>query len=369
MPRTILYIIDGLGIGGAETLLLDLLDAAAARGWRAHVAYFTPGPLQAEVAARGVAATRLSRSGLRDPLALLRAVRLIRRLRPDVVHTHLVKSDLIGQLAGALAGAPRRVLSLHNVNPWRRWRAVSWLWRLLTAGAHVRIAVTEGVADYVAATGGAARDALTVIDNGVDTRRFDPAAATPLDRAAWGFGPEDVVIAVVGRLTAQKDHATFLAAAAALAPRAARARFLIVGEGELRAALEEKAAALGLGPDRLRFAGALRDMPGLFAAVDVIAFSSVWEGLPMAMLEAMAMGRPVAATAVGGVPNVLSDSVEGLLVPPSAPEALADALERLVADPALRARLGAAGRAHVEARLSGAAMMNRLFAAYEGGPR
>ena len=366
MKRRVLYVIDGLQIGGAETLMLDLLDAAAARGWAAHVAYFTPGPLASEVSARGVATTQLSSAGLRDPRAVIRAVRLMRRLRPDVVHTHLTKSDLVGQLAAALAGAPRRILSLHNVNPWRRRRPLSWIWRALTAGAHVRIAVSERVADHVVRSGGAQRGALTVVDNGVDTRRFDLSETTPMDRAVWGFEPEDVVIAVVGRLTAQKDHATFLSAAAALAPRAPRARFLVVGEGELRGALEAQAAKLGLGPDRLRFAGALRDMPALLAAVDVIAFSSAWEGLPVALLEAMAMRRPVAATSVGGVPGVVREGIEGLLVPPGAPDALAEALERLVADPALRARMGAAGRDCVVARFSAAAMLTRVFDLAEG---
>lgn len=369
MGLRVVYVIDSLQIGGAETLMLDLLDAVAARGWRAHVAYFTPGPLAAEVAARGVETTRLSSAGLRDPRAMIRAIRLIRRFKPDVVHTHLVKSDLVGQLAAAVAGAPRRVLSLHNVNPWRQRRLLSWIWRVVTAGAHVRIAVSERVADHVAACGGASRTALTVVDNGVDTRRFNPAAVRPLDRADWGFASDDVVIAIVGRLTAQKDHATFLAAAAILARRAPRARFLIVGEGELREALEARATALGLGPDRLQFAGALRDMPRLLAAVDVVAFSSAWEGLPMALLEAMAMARPVAATAVGGVPGVIRDGVEGLLVPAREPTALADTLERLVADPALRLRMGAAGRAVVETRYSAAAMLKRLFNLYEGGVR
>jgi glycosyltransferase involved in cell wall biosynthesis len=365
MDRRILYVIDSLQIGGAETLMLDLLDAAIARKWLPHVAYFTPGALAGEVASRGVATTRLSRAGLGDPLAVARAFGLMRRLRPDVVHTHLTKSDLVGQFAGALAGAPRRVLSLHNVDPWRRRRWLSWIWRAVTVGAHVRVAVSERVADHVAMCGGASRDALTVIDNGVDTRRFDRDATRPLDRAAWGFGPDDVIVAVVGRLTPQKDHATFLAAAATLAPRTPRARFLVVGEGELRASLEAQAQALGLGPDRLRFGGALRDMPGLLAAVDVVAFSSAWEGLPMALLEAMAMRLPVVATMVGGVPGVVRDDVEGLLVAPRAPAALAEAMERLVGDAALRRRLGAAGRSCVETRFSASAMLGRLFHLYE----
>ncbi len=362
--RKVLYVIDSLGIGGAETLLLDLLDGAAARGFEARVAYFTPGPLGEEVAARGVAAERLSTAGLRDPRALLRAVALMRRWRPDVVHTHLVKSDLIGQAAARLTGVPRRILSLHNTDPWRRKAAPTALYAAVTAGAHVRIAVSGEVADYVAGCGRIPRAAITVIDNGVDMGRFNPGTARPMDLSRFGVRSGAVTVAVIGRLNPQKDQATFLKAAALLAPQAPDAQFLIVGEGELRGALEAQAAALGLGPDRLVFTGALRDMPALMAAVDVVAFSSAWEGLPMVLLEAMAMARPVVSTAVGGVPGVVADGREALLVPAGSPEALAEAMGRLTADAGLRARLGAAACAAAQARYSGAAMQDRLFALY-----
>ena len=370
--RRILYVIDSLAIGGAEMLLVDLVDAALQRGWRPHVAFFTPGPLEEALAARGVATTRVSRRGLRDPRAALRLLALMRRERPAVVHTHLTKSDLAGQAAARLAGVPCRVLTVHNVNPWRRRRALSLGYRLLTAGAHRRIAVSGEVAAATEASGSAPAGSLRVVENGVDMRRFDPDRAAPLALEPFGVPPGAPVVAVVGRLAPQKDHETFLRAVAALVPRlapAARdARFLVVGAGPRREALEALARELGLGPDRVAFAGVVRDMPGLLAAVDVVAFSSAWEGLPVTLLEAMAMRRCVVSTAVGGIPGAAADGRDALLVAPGDPEALARALGRALGDPALRARLGAAARRAVAARFGGDAMLERTFALYAPDP-
>jgi glycosyltransferase involved in cell wall biosynthesis len=363
----VLYIIDSLGIGGAETLLLDLVDAAQARGWERRVAYFTPGPLGPEFADRGVETTRLSASGLRDPRAVLRACALMRRFRPDVVHTHLTKSDLVGQPAAWAAGVPRRMLTLHNTDPWRNKPALARAYRLATAGAQLRIAVSAQVADHAVATGSAPASGVRTVDNGIDLGVFDPDRVRPMSLEPWGLGAfGTVTIAIIGRLIDQKDHATFLAAAAMVAARRPQARFLVVGDGPLRGALTARSERLGLS-DRLVFAGVQRAMPELLAAVDVAAFSSAWEGLPVTLLEAMAMRLPIASTAVGAIPDVVAEGREGLLTPPGDPAALARALDRLVLDPGLRRTMGAAGRRTVAARYGASAMHDRIFGFYGGG--
>lgn len=365
----ILYVIDGLNIGGAEMLLIGLVDAALARGAEVHVAYFTPGPLAAELAARGIATTRLSAHGARDPRALWRAYALMRRWRPDVVHTHLVKSDFFAQPAAWAAGVPLRLVTLHNTDPWLRRRPLNLAYRLATAGAHAHVAVSGVVGDYAVAAGGISAARLRVIDNGVDLARFDPASAAPLDLESFGVAGECPLVGVIGRLAPQKDHANFVAAAALLAERAPSARFVIVGEGELRGAIEADVRARGLGPGRVVLTGAIRDMPALLARLDVVVFSSAWEGLPMVLIEAMAMGRAVVATAVGAIPSVIEEGRDGLLVPPGDPEALAGAIARLAGDPALRADLGRAARAKAEARFGARAMIENLFDLYETGAR
>ncbi|NRB20331.1 MAG: glycosyltransferase [Rhodobacteraceae bacterium] len=363
MNLRLLYIIDSLRVGGAETLLLDLLDAAQQRGDSAHVAYFTPGPLVLEVARRGVEMTRLSRSGLRDPRALLRAVRLIRAWNPHVVHTHLVKSDLVGQLAARVANC-RRVITLHNTDPWRKNKFLSGIYRSITRGADACVAVTSNVADHVANCGGYDRDAIEVVQNGVDLQRFAAGRVQPRDLSGYGISKDAVVIAKIGRLTVQKDHDNFLHAVSILAKRQPEAHFLIVGDGELLAKVRERARGLGLGDDRLTFTGNLREMPELLAAIDIFVLASKWEGLPMVLLEAMAMGVPIVSTAVGGVPELIQDGKNGMLVTPTDPAALAGAVRHLIADPPARQRLGEAGLATVRARFSGAAMMDRLWSIY-----
>ncbi|CUH42205.1 glycosyltransferase [Ruegeria atlantica] len=364
MSLRILYVIDSLRIGGAETLLLDLQDAAQKRGDQAKIAYFTPGPLEAEVARRGVETVRLSRSGLRDPRALIRAIKLIRTWDPHIVHTHLIKSDLIGQLAARCLNR-HRVITLHNTDPWRKKRVLSGIYRTLTSGADACLAVTNNVADHVAQYGGYDRDRIEVVQNGVDLDRFAAGHAPPMDLSRFGIAENAVVIAKIGRVTVQKDHENFLQAVTCLRERNLKIHVLIVGDGELAEHVRERANSLGLGDDQLTFTGNLRDMPALLAAIDIFVLASKWEGLPMALLEAMAAEVPVVSTAVGGIPDLIKDGVNGMLVAPSDPSALACALEKMIADADARKRLGRAGRSTVESRFSGEAMMDRLWSIYD----
>ena len=363
VSQRILFVIDSLRVGGAETLLLDLLDAAKTRGDLAHVAYFTPGPLAPEVEKRGIATTRLSARGLKDPRALFRAWQLMRRWKPDVVHSHLTKSDLVAQMTARMLRLPR-LLTLHNAAPWRKKRLPARLYHWVVGNPDALIAVTPLVADHVARYGGVPRDDIEVIQNGVDLARFSPDTAIPLDLTQFGVPKDAVVIAKVGRLNVQKDHANFLRAAAILARKDPRAHFLVVGDGELMEQSRELAKQLGLGADRLTFTGNIRQMPELLAAIDIFMLASAWEGLPMVLLEAMAMGLPVVSTAVGGVPDLIENGENGMLVPASDPAALAAAGQLLVSDAEMRSRIGAAGQDTVRARFSGQAMTDRIWSLY-----
>ncbi|NDV48036.1 MULTISPECIES: glycosyltransferase [unclassified Salipiger] len=368
MSKRILYVIDSLKFGGAEMLLLGLLDAARDRGCEAHVAYFTPGPLEARVAERDVGMTRLSTRGLRDPRALARCMKLIRDWRPDIVHSHLIKSDLVGQTAARLSGVPR-IITLHNTDPWREKKAKSLMYRTITAGADACIGVSDRVANHVARTGGFRAERIETIVNGIDLHHFDPARTQPLDLARYGVQPGAKVVAVIGSLTPQKDHENFLRSAAILAQRVPQAVFLVVGEGPLGPQIEAQARGLGLGPERLILTGAISRMRELLAALDVMVVSSAWEGLPMVLLEGMAMQCAVASTDVGGIPDVLEDGRSGRLVPAHDPEALAQAVAGLLADPAAAARLGGAARDTVVARFSAEVMRERIFALYDSKTR
>jgi glycosyltransferase involved in cell wall biosynthesis len=360
----ILYLIDSLNIGGAEMLLLAML-----RGYQAQhelgVAYFTHGPLYEDIRALGIPVHRLSTRGLADPRALPRALALMRAWQPQVVHTHLFKSDLIGQLAAALAGVPVRVSSIHSINPWRRKRLLSAINRQIVRRTHAFIAVTPEVSEYTQRWSGYPAHKMVVIDNGVDLHRFDPDTVTPLDKTAvWGQPPDSLLIGMIGRLQPPKGHDILLRAAAEVLAACPQARFVIIGDGPLRPQIEAQRSALGL-DDQVILTGAVRDIPSALAALDVVAFPSIWEGLPVALLEAMAMRRPVAATTVGGIPDVLAGEHGGLLIPPSDPGALAAALIRLLRDAELRRTLGAQARQVVAERYSAATMQQRVLDLYQ----
>lgn len=366
-PRIhVLQMIDGLNVGGAEMLMRDLAPGLRQRGFRVSVAYSTPGPLAADLQAMGIPLTRLPRLARVDPFLLLRMTRLMRQDPPQIVHTHLFKSDFHGRPAARLAGVPVVVSTLHNSDPWARQPLAG---RLYTANARLAdrlIAVSNEVRDYYLAHTRIDPQRILTIDNGVDTRRFaGQESAGQAARAGLGLDPGIPVFGIIGRMKPQKDHHTFLQAAAQVARQLPQARFLVIGDGPLRAELEAETRGLGL-EQAVIFTGLRADIPALLAAMDVLVFSSRWEGLPVTLLEGMAAGRPVAATAVDGIRTVTIPGETALLAPPGDPDALAAACLRLGQDPALAQRLGRAGRERVAALYSLEAMIDRTVELYQG---
>ncbi len=359
----ILYVIDSLKVGGAEMLLFGMLRRYAAQGHDLRVAYFTEGPLGDEIEALGVAVDRISRRGLTDPRALFRLLGILRRGRFDVVHTHLRKSDLVGQLAAALAGVPVRVSSAHNVDPWRKNALLTLIHRLCTRGCQQVIAVSSQVEEYLVRTRTCPAAKIVTIENGIDLERFDPERVAPADRSQWGLAPEDLAIGMVGRLEPQKGHDILLAAAARVVRAEPRARFVIVGDGYLREELEAQRARLGL-ERQVVFAGISRDVPATLAALDVVVSSALWEGLPLTLLEAVAMARPVVATAVGGITGVLEHGRTGVLVAPGDPDALSRALLEVLGDPRAAAERAARAAEVVRARYGERTMHERILGVY-----
>lgn len=345
-------------------VLVDMLRTYSRQGHQMAVAYFSPGPLAQELAILGVPAHQISRSGLADPMAVIRLFGLMWRLRPHVVHTQLVKSDLVGQLAARLARVPARVSSAQNTDPWRRRFMLTFVNRLVTCGCQKVIAVSSEVRDYLLSVRAFPLKKIVVMENSIDIAQFDPERQQPVDRiSAWGFGPDDPTIGVIGRLEPQKGHRFLLEAAARVVKEIPRARFLIIGDGPLRSELESQSSRLGL-DGQVVFTGVRRDIPAILAALDVVTLSSLWEGLPVALLEAMAMEKPVVATAVGGVPDVVHDGHNGLLVPAGDPDELARGLLRVLRDPVAARRMGQQAREAVRRRYTTDSMHQRIFALY-----
>ncbi len=361
----ILQMVDLLKIGGAQKLVETFALNAAQYGMDCTVLSLRvdlDSPISAALAAAGREVCYFPAPHLLDARRLWALTQHFRRSRYDLVQTHLDYSNILGAFAGRLTGTPV-VATLHSVGkePHLRSPARQALetWAL-RRGARAVVAVGQQVAEAHAARMGRRR--AEVIPNAVpEIPPLSPAERADL-RARLGARPRDVVLISVGRLALPKGYPDLLEAFALLAADSPPARLWIVGDGALWDSLHAQAASLGLSR-RVRFLGRRSDVPRLLAAADLFVSASHWEGLPLAVLEAMMAGLPVVATAVGDTPAVLPASA-GMLVPPRQPEALARAVRPLLLDASTRRRWGAAARRHARSRYGVDAWMRRLRELY-----
>ena len=333
-------------IGGAQTYVASLLPALACR-FEVVVAAHGPGPLRAAAEAtpgvRYVALRHVRRriSPLRDLVGFFELVRVLRRERPDIVHANSSKAGVLGRAAARLAGVPIRIFTVHgwafSAYSGASGRLYRWADRAVRPLTTVAICVSERERSAGVEAGTCDPERTVVIPNAVDVSSA-PQAAPEHEKAQ---------IVAVGRLKPPKDFLTLLRALAVL-PRGTF-EAVIVGDGPDRTRLAREIDELGI-EESVQLLGERSDVPALLAESDVFVLSSKSEGLPVSVLEAMAAGLPTVASRVGGVPELVADGEQGLLVPPGDVGALAAALARLIAEPATRRRLGDAARARAEAQ-------------------
>jgi glycosyltransferase involved in cell wall biosynthesis len=295
-------------------------------------------------------------------------MRLLLRLRPAVFHAHLTwplacKLALISAIA-ARVPATIGTIHLYVDSSWTPWQRLQH--HGITRGIGRYIAVSNGVAEKLRRELSVPLDKIRVVPNGVPltmppvgngTRAVSPRRRL---RAALGIHDAAPLVLIPGRLERQKGHCYALEAARSLPG----VIFLLAGEGTERAPLEAQASRLGVG-DRIRFLGHRQDLPDLLVACDIVCLPSLFEGLPLALLEAMVAGKPIVSTAIPGVDEAVVDGETGLLVPPADPHALESAIRRLMVDPNLAQNLGVAGRARAERFFSIGAMIEGVTRAYD----
>ena len=354
----VMYVVGNFVAGGAERHLLEMWRRIDRSRFEVEIAciraegMFLPEVLRLGLPVRdlGIGPRLYGPSGLRG---LLRLVHHVLRFRPHVLHGYLFGPNLLAALAGRIAGVPAVVVAKRNVDAFETPRQIAVQRLAARLATHVT-AVSEAVAETVVALG-VPRERVTVIPNGVDAGRF----AEP----AYGRGNGAAVIGSVGCFAPRKDYGTLLDALALLERRGVDWRADLVGDGPERGRLEERARTLALG-ERVRFLGERADVESLLPTFDVFVLSSREEGIPNALLEAMAAGRPAVATAVGGTPEVMQAGAQGWLVPPARPEALAAALEEAIRDRGEAERRGRAARRRVLEEMDIGAMVRRHEAFY-----
>ncbi len=342
------HVVLSMDCGGLERVVLDLVRESTAQHEEVSILCLErAGTLAAQAAAAGVAVTCLDKQpGLRP--GLVRQIEaVLRKQRPDVVHTHQIGALLYAGPASRRAGIPLVVHTEHGKHYGGRWKL-----RLLAriAGRHASrvFCVSEDIAAEVKSMRIVPGPKIRVVPNGIDVIPFgnrDDAGAEVRD--ALGIPRDAPTIGTVGRLTEIKRQADLIRAFGAVRARCPRAHLLIVGDGPLRAELHGLAVDLGL-ENCVHFAGYQNQTAAYLKAMDIFTLTSRSEGMPLVVLEAWAAGVPVVATRVGGIPELVRDGSNGLMIDSGDEVALSEALERLIAMPSLARRLADAGQRLVE---------------------
>ena len=342
----VLIVIKGLGRGGAEQLLLSGVPYLDTASYRYQFAYLLPwkDSLVPELTGAGFAVHCLE--GARGPGWAGRLRALVRREGIGLVHVH---SPVAAAGVRAVAGRRTRVVYTEH-NLWDRYHPATWAANLATFPRNDHVfAVSETVRQSIRYPGPLRllpMPPLETLHHGLDPAAL-PVPGRDGVRAELGIAEDAPVVGSVANFKAAKDHATLLRAAAQVRQAIPSVRFVLVGQGPLEAETRRLAGQLGL-DQTVVFAGFRTDATRLMAGFDAFALSSTYEGLPIALIEAMAVGCPAVVTRVGGTPEVVADGVHGYLVPPRDPAALAAGLTRLLGDRALREGLGAAAAARAQ---------------------
>jgi sugar transferase (PEP-CTERM/EpsH1 system associated) len=367
-PIRVMHVLYRLHAGGMEYGVVKLANALDRGRVETTICSTVPATELKAHLDPAIPVFELHRRAGNDPAVVWHLYRLLRRERPDILHTHAWGTLCEGLVAGRLAGVPVIVHGEHGTlqtGPWQV-RAQRWAW----AQVDQVLSVSSRLAQRMSERIGFPADRIRTIRNGVDLSRF-LAADRQRSRAQLGIGAGELVIGTAGRLVDVKDQRTFVSAVAMLRARGVECSAVIAGEGPLRAALERQIRHSGL-EAHVRLLGHRSDLPAVLAALDVFVLSSLSEGLSNTILEAMAAGLPVVSTRVGGADELVDEGRTGLLVPAEDPAALTDAIAGLCTDDTRRARMGRAARERAQHTFSLARMVadyEDLYVRYAGDSR
>ena len=359
LPRT-LHVETGMHSLGGPAQVVYLMTGLKNRGYDTTIICPRGSSVSQHAAAAGLNVITLPLRTDLDISFVPRLYRIIKQVDPDIVHLHSRRgADIMGGIAARLAKVPAVVLSRRIDNPVRRG-LLSYL-KYGPLCDHI-IAVSNGVAGALT-KGGVEPDKITRVHSVTDAKRYQKKGSEDKIRSEFGLDEGTNIIAVIAQLIERKGHRFLLQAMPKILESFPKTVILVLGEGQLEGNLRELAASLGI-QDKVIFAGFRNDIGELLSITTVLVHPATMEGFANCVLQAMAAKVPVVVSAVGGMPESVHDGVNGILIPPKDVDALADAVMRLLGDPDLRRRMGAAGRQIVEEQFSVDGMVNGVIDVY-----
>ncbi|HYK62658.1 MAG TPA: glycosyltransferase family 4 protein [Bryobacteraceae bacterium] len=365
-PMKVLHVVGDSRFGGVAWIILGLGRVLQAEGWRVDVLTVDP-IFQAEVLRQGLGLVDLDviRREIRpfwDLGGLIRLRNFLRRANYRIVHTHTSKGGFVGRLAARLASVPVIVhtahgFAFHEASPRSTRLFYSTLERMASRWCDRIVCVSEFHHRWALELGMCHPSRILAIPNGIADIASQTRIPASETRRLLGAQPSDLLILSTSRLAGDKGLEYLIEAAAMIRPGARAVKVAITGDGPVRPRLEDQAQRLGV-TDRVMFLGFRHDIGDLLAACDLVVIPSLREGLSMALLEAMAAGKPIIASAIGSHRELAAQAEMARLVPPANSRALYEAIQKLLGDPALMTRLGATARALFESRYTEGRMLN-----------
>jgi len=361
--KNVLHLIESSETGGAETVVISLVENLDRNRYRSFVCLLSDGWLNTQLQRRGIETMVISQPRSVDFLWIYRVYRTLRDRSIHVMHSHEFATNVYGSLLSLVSGIPI-VTTAHGKNyyaeKWRRRLAYRFAARQSTM-----VAVSEDLKRFLTQRVGIPPGNIRVVHNGIDLHRYALSERHSTTRKDLGIDARQPVIGTVGNLFAVKGQTYLLRACAVVARDFPDFVLLVAGEGGQLGALEDEARSLGIGGN-VKFLGFREDVPYLLQAMDVFVLPSLSEGLPLSILEALALQKPIVASNVGGIPEVVKDGVTGYLVPSKDPKALAEKIILLLHHPQVAADFVKEGRKRVEEAFSLEQMIQEYQSLYEG---
>lgn len=358
----VLHLCESSDTGGAESILINIVENLDKTRFTSMVCLLSEGWLKTQLDARHIETVVIPQPHSLDLLWLFRLYRLIKERKIDVIHSHEFATNVYASFISKMVGVPV-IATVHGKNyyadKWRRRLAYRFV-----ACKSFMVAVSADLKRFLSERVGIPLRHIRVVHNGIDLHRYKSKESIYHVRKELRIGAEQPVIGTVGNLFAVKGQIYLLKACKIVAGTFPNFVLVVAGDGEQSSFLEKEATSYGIA-DNVKFLGFRNDIPSILDAIDVFVLPSLSEGLPLSVLEALALQKPVVATNVGGIPEIIEDGITGYLVPPRNPEALATKIVHLLRHPEVAINMGRVGRLRVDECFSLEKMIEKYQSLYE----